>query len=455
MLAVFIFHCDLRLIDNTSLLQAITDGYSVLPIFIFTPEQIDKNKNEYFSHSAVQFMCESLAEVPHIKLFKGDTLVILEKLYKHIHYDAIYFNESYSHYAVKRDTSIRLFCKEKNIKCVSKEDYGLVPLMDGLVDGKKPYTVFTPFYRKILTMPIRSVNKLKISTDSFVNIGHLDFEYKSSDMKLLYKHNKNAKILGGRKYGMKLLDSHLKTLKDYEQNRDYPALNQTSLASPHLKFGTISIREMYNKILKLFGKEHGLIRELVFREFYMKIYALLPRDVAVSPLNIKWLNDKDLFEKWKTGTTGFPLVDAGMRELNVTGHQHNRMRMLCANILTKYFLIDWRLGMKYYYTKLVDADIFSNTAGWQWACSMGGASSIPYYRPPFNPFIQSKKFDKDCVYIKNWVPELKDVDSKDIHNWHKSVVRDKYPNTYIEPVIEYTLASKRAVSVYKNAHADK
>lgn len=458
MLAVFIFHCDLRLIDNTSLLQAVNDGYKILPIFIFTPEQIDKNKNEYFSDSAVQFMCESIKEIPIIKLFKGNTLTILEKLYNDLHYDAIYFNESYSVYAVKRDESIRKFCTEKNIKCVSKEDYGLLPLMDGLVSENKPYTVFSPFYRKVLSMKIRNVDKTILPISSFTKIRFLDYEYKSSDMNLLYENNKNAKIRGGRELGVKILDCHLKTLKDYEEKRNYPALNQTSLASPHLKFGTISVREMYHKILKLFGKDHGLIRELIFREFYIKIYAIIPkvqRGVAVSHLNISWLNDSSLFEKWKNGTTGFPLVDAGMRELNNTGHQHNRVRMLCANILTKYFLIDWRLGMKYYYTKLVDADIFSNTAGWQWASSTGGASSIPYYRPPFNPFIQSNKYDKDCVYIKKWVPELKQVDSKDIHNWYKSEVRYKYPNTYIEPVIDYRFASKRAVDVYKKAHAEK
>jgi deoxyribodipyrimidine photo-lyase len=454
MSAIFIFHCDLRLTDNTSLNQAIRDGYKVLPIFIFTPEQINPAKNKYFSHPAVQFMCESLKELSPVKLFKGDTLAILEKLHKDLQYKAVYFNESYSVYGVERDTSIKRFCEKKQIKCVFKEDYGLLPLVDCLVNGERPYTVFAPFYRKVLETPIREVDKMTLTSDIFIDIS-VDYEYKMTDIESLYEYNENAKIRGGRKNGEILLKSHLKTLKGYEVERDYPAaLNKTSLASPHLKFGTISVREMYHKVVKLFGKDHSLIRELIFREFYMKIYALMPelqRGAVFTPIKIEWENDKTFLEKWKIGETGFPLVDAGMRELNTTGHQHNRVRMLCANFLTKYLLIDWRIGLKYYYTKLVDADVYSNTAGWQWSSSVG-PSAIPFYRPPFNPYIQSKKFDNDCVYIKKWVPELLNVPAKDIHNWHKESIRKKYHNTYIEPIIEYTIASKRAVNLYKEGY---
>jgi deoxyribodipyrimidine photo-lyase len=453
MRAIFLFHCDLRLIDNTSLNQAIRDGYKVLPIFIFTPEQIEPSRNTYFSHSAVQFMCESLKELP-VKLFKGDTVSILTKIYADMPYDAIYFNTSYSTYAKARDASIEAFCETRTIKCVSLEDYGLLPLMDGLVAPAKPYTVFAPFYRKVLELPIRAASKAKPANEAFINNVAFDYEYLVARIDELYTPNKHAKIRGGRTRGKKLLKDHLKTLGTYQDERDFPAAqNRTSLASPHLKFGTISIREMYHKIVKLFDKEHGLIRELIFREFYLKIYTLLPelqRGVAYTPLRIEWLNDPLSLEKWKTGTTGFPLVDAGMRELNTTGHQHNRVRMLCANFLTKYLLIDWRIGMQYFYIKLVDADLFSNTAGWQWASSTG-PSAIAYWRPPFNPYIQSKKFDHEGIYIKRWVPELESVESKDIHNWHNPTVRAKYPNVYLTPIIEHTVASKRAVAVYKAA----
>jgi deoxyribodipyrimidine photo-lyase len=452
MRAIFLFHCDLRLIDNTSLNQAIRDGYTILPIFIFTPEQIEPSQNAYFSHSAVQFMCESLKELPHVKLFKGDTLTILTKIYADMPFDAIYFNTSYSVYAQARDASIEAFCKARTIKCVSLEDYGLLPLMEGLVAPEKPYTVFAPFYRKVMTLPIRAASKSKPPDNAFIDIA-FDYEYSMTQIDTLYTPNETAKIRGGRKNGKKLLKNRLKTLIDYQNERDFPATQKTSLASPHIKFGTISIREMYHTILKLFGKEHGLVRELIFREFYLKIYTLLPdlqRGIAYTPLQIEWINDTTALEKWKTGTTGFPLVDAGMRELNTTGHQHNRVRMLCANFLTKYLLIDWRIGMQYFYTKLVDADIFSNTAGWQWASSTG-PSAIEYWRPPFNPYIQSKKFDNDGLYIKQWVPELENVAPKDIHNWHNPKIRAKYPNIYLAPIIEHTVASKRAVQVYKGA----
>ena len=461
--ALFIFHRDLRIVDNTSLNEAVRDGYAVLPIFIFPPEQINKNANEYFSNNAVQFMCESLEDLNNslkeigseLHIVKGDTIKVLKELHSRINYSAIYFNEDYSIYAKERDNKVRELCKTLKIKCVSKEDYGLLPLMDCLVENDRPYVVFTPFYKKISRYVIRNVDKIAFTKSNFTKS---DEAYPIEDIYILYNHNKYATILGGRTNGKKML-SRLKTLEFYQTERDFPAMNKTSLASPHLKFGTVSIREIYHKISNLFGTDHGLIRELVFREFYLKIYAIkseLQRDVAYYDKldkSIKWSYDEKLFNVWREGITGYPLVDAGMRELKATGHQHNRVRMLCASVLTKYFLIDWRMGMKYYYTSLVDADIFSNTAGWQWASSTG-PSSVPYFRPPLNPFIQSKKFDKDVAYIKKWIPELKNVEANDIHKWYDKSIREKYKNIkYNEPILDHAIASKRAVEVFKTAQA--
>lgn len=452
-LAVFIFHRDLRIKDNTALIQARRDGYTILPIFIFTPEQIDRSKNPFFSNPAVQFMCESLIDLATtipLRVFEGDTLEILDRLHTDLTYNAIYFNEDYSVYAVARDTSIREFCATKRIECVATADYGLVP------DTVRPYFVFAPFYKKVMATALRSIDKTSVKTKHFADttIAHA---LPIAQIGRFYEKNDDARIRGGRHEGKQML-RRLKTLTDYQTERDYPALNKTSLASPHLKFGTVSIREMYHKIAKAFGTDHGLIRELIFRDFYLKIYSTHPQlqrghayDQTIDK-NIEWSKDTALFEKWQTGQTGFPLVDAGMCEMNATGHQHNRIRMLCANVLTKYFLIDWRWGLKYYYTHLVDADIFSNTAGWQWASSTG-PSAIPYYRPPFNPYIQSKKYDKDATYIKKWLPELEKVSATDIHNWFKPAVREKYPTTtYPAPVIDHTLASKRAVTAFKSAY---
>jgi deoxyribodipyrimidine photo-lyase len=250
-------------------------------------------------------------------------------------------------------------------------------------------------------------------------------------------------------------------LKDYAGQRDYPAKPGTTRASPHLKFGTISIREMFHVIHKTpgYGLEHGLIRELIFRDFYLKIYALQPELQRGTALlhtldkAIPWSYNKTLFQKWTTGTTGFPLVDAGMRELNATGFQHNRVRMLTSSTLTKYFLIDWRWGLKYFYQHLVDADVFSNTAGWGFSSSTG-ADAVPYFRAPFNPFIQSQKFDKDATYIHQWVPELAAVAPADIHRWGDATIRAKYPGiTYPAPVIDQKEASVRAMKVFKEAAA--
>jgi deoxyribodipyrimidine photo-lyase len=461
--AVFLFHRDFRLSDNTTLISAISQGYKILPVFIFTPEQINPVQNEYFSHPSVQFMCESLEDLHKqlrgngLFLFKGETVQTLKRIHSQCPFTAFFSNQDYSKYARDRDAQISAWCESMKISFSQKEDYGLLPLSDVMVPATgKPYTVLSQFYKRILRDDnIRAVTEYKYNKRDFVVCGAHDISV--NELNTLYVALPDLAIHGGRTRGLAMLDN-LKNLKNYQDTRDYPATtNGTSKASPHLKFGTVSIREMYWEIVRLYGKEHGLIRELVFRDFYMKIYALKPelqRGVALHEKldkKIKWSYDKDLFEAWKEGKTGFPLVDAGMRELNKTGHQHNRIRMLCGSVLTKYFLIDWRWGLKYYYTHLVDADIFSNTAGWGFVSSTG-PDAVPYFRAPFNPFIQSSKFDKDAEYIKKWVPELKDVPPKDIHNWFSPSVRSKMPNLkYPAPIVDHKMASARAMDVFKKA----
>jgi deoxyribodipyrimidine photo-lyase len=231
----------------------------------------------------------------------------------------------------------------------------------------------------------------------------------------------------------------------------------TTKMSAHLHFGTISIREAY----WAFIRNKSLIRELVFRSFYLKIYSLKPelqRGKAYREKldkNIKWnslSNSKKEWKAWITGTTGFPLCDAGMRQLLYENWVHNRVRMIVATVPTRYLRIDWRDCLKYFYKNLVDADVFSNTAGWQWSCGVG-PDGAPFFRPPMNPFIQSKKFDENAEYIKKWIPELKDVDSKDIHKWFDEKIRNKYPDCkYPEPIVNYQEASKKTVLEYKKAY---
>lgn len=390
--AIFIFRNDLRTHDNTAYTKAINDGYKITPIYF-----LKKTNNEH----ANAFLQKALKTID-VTVYKDNADEI--EVLKTLKCDSIYFNEEYH----SANAKIKNFCKKQNIPCVTAEDYGLVPLMQCLVDDEIPYKVFSQFYKKMMTMEIRKPDK-DISLPSLV------------------------------------------ALKNYEDERNFPALNKTSRLSADLQFGLISVREFYWAVVKLFGKEHGLIRQLIFRDFYMKIYALTD---PLSPIDkhIPWSYDKTVFAKWKKGLTGFPFVDAGMRELNETGFQHNRLRMLCGSVLTKYFLIDWRWGMKYYEKQLTDANIFSNTAGWGFVSSTG-VDAVPYFRRPFNPFIQSKKFDKDAEYIKKWVPELQDVDPKDIHKWSDPVIREKYKDVkYPEPIVDHELASKRAVEIFTKAY---
>jgi deoxyribodipyrimidine photo-lyase len=466
-IAVFLFHRDLRLYDNTSLIAAIKDGYTVLPLFIFPPEQINPQINQYFSNPSVQFMCESLKDLylqlnGGLNLLKGENVSTLNNLYDKWNFKAVYSNTDYSKYAVDRDKEIKEWCTSKNIRFVQHEDYGLLPLREGLLANPiRPYLIFAPFYKRVLSTPIREVEPYTYNKKDFVasvkikEVGEAKDESLKVDLDTFYQPLEQLAIHGGRANGLLMLNN-LKTLKDYQELRDYPALSKTSHASPHLKFGTVSIREMYWEVVKLFKATHGLIRELTFRDFYMKIYALNPelqRGVALRDkldAHIPWSYDEKVFSAWTNGRTGFPLVDAGMMELNLTGYQHNRIRMLCGSVLTKYLLIDWRWGLKYYYTRLLDADIFSNTAGWGFVSSTG-PDGVPYFRAPFNPFIQSSKFDKDAVYIKHWLPELKDVSAKDIHNWFTPSVRNKYKTTYPAPIVDHKQASARAVEVFKTA----
>lgn len=464
--ALFLFHRDLRLQDNTALIECIKEGHKILPVFIFPPEQIDPKQNEYFSEPAVQFMCESLREVEkeirkvggRLYYFKGDTIKVLNSIRKQVDFDQLWFNEDYSKYATERDDAVQKWCNKHKIKCETREDYSLLAFEDCFVKPNKPYEVFSPFYKRFQTFDIREPVKLRSFKGKFVKSSVKD-SLEGKDIDEFYQPNKKLAFHGGRTNGLKML-RRIQTLKDYKEDRDYPSLDQTSHASPHLKFGTVSIREMYHEVKDAFGKDHGIIRELAFREFYLRIYAFYPelqRDVALHDKldeRVKWSYSKKIFKLWCEGKTGFPFVDAGMRQLNQTGYQHNRVRMICASLLTKYLLIDWRWGAKYYYQHLVDADIFSNTAGWGFVSSTGPDPS-PYFRSPFNPFLQSKKFDEDAEYIKEWLPELRDVSASDIHKWYDSAIREKYSHIdYPKPMVDYQEAAKNAVEEFKRASRD-
>ena len=464
--AIFLFHRDFRLSDNTALIKAVNDGYEIMPVFVFTPEQINPNKNKYFSHNAVEFMCNSLVDLDTqikknggdgILFLYGDNVAELRRLIGHVKdIAAIYSNEDYTVYAKKRDADIQKLCDKHSILFQTEEDYNLVGIREGLVENERPYLVLAQFYRYF--QQNLTVRKPDTFHGRFVKIDNISLPGKVSvkDLSQFYDENPNIAVHGGRDNGLKRMEM-IKNLGDYKEKRDYPALPKTSQISAYLKFGCVSIREMYWKIRDLFGKEHALIRELVFRDFYSKIYNLKPELQRGQALHdkldkaIPWSYDKKLFKAWCEGKTGFPIVDAGMRQLNTIGWQHNRVRMITSNILTKYLLIDWRWGERYFATRLVDYDPGSNNMGWTWSASTG-PDAQPFFRAPFNPFIQSKKFDPEAEYIKKWVPELAEVDPKDIHRWGEEKIRAKYPNVkYPAPIVDQREASQRAVSIYNEA----
>jgi deoxyribodipyrimidine photo-lyase len=252
---------------------------------------------------------------------------------------------------------------------------------------------------------------------------------------------------GGREAGLKVLENALKTQKQYSKTRDILSI-PTSLLSPYIKFGCVSIREVFHK----FRNIKDLIRQLIWREFYMNILYAHPNVLghAMKPNynKIRWKTNSKYLHAWKNGTTGYPIVDAGMRQLNTSGYMHNRARLIVASFLTKTLLIDWREGEKYFAQKLVDYDPASNNGNWQWIASTG-ADSQPYFRI-FNPFHQSEEVDEDAIYIKTWVPELKDIPSKEIHNWDKYYMEYKNKINYPAPIVDYSIQKEKAIEMYSS-----
>lgn len=467
MASLFIFHRDLRIHDNTALLQALKDSQKVYLIFIFTPEQINPLKNKYFSNASVQFMCESLVDLKaatHDKLqfYMGDTVHVLDAL-RSASFDAVYQNKDITHYAQERDRKIEAWCQKHNLAFHNLEDYDLFPAAEGLVPAsQKPYTILSQYYDRYLkSLEVRKPTKLAATyTQKFVALpSRLKESITVDQIHDFYQYDSNIQQQGGRQQALVRLKK-LRSYKNYAKTRDFPANDQgTTKLSAYIKFGCVSIREIYWKCVETFGtRDHPLIRELIFRSHYYKNYSSRPelqRGKAYLDYidkEIPWKYDKRTLDAWKTGVTGFPLVDAGMRQLNTVHWMHNRVRMLVASVLSKYLLIDWREGERYFATQLVDYDPISNLAGWGFGSSTGFDNPQNITRAPMNPMIQSKKFDPDAKYIKQWVPELKDVAPADIHKWDQEKVRRKYPDCkYPAPIVDRAEVSSRAMKLWKKA----
>lgn len=454
-LSIMIFRRDLRLEDNTALIQALEDSKKVIPIFILDKRQLENNP--YRSEPIVEFMFESLKDLDSqlkeksnkLYLFYGESEEIIKKLLKDTKAQAVYFNRDYTPFSIKRDEKIKKMCEQQNAELNIFADALLHEPEEIHKSDGNPYTVYTPFYKYSRTVPIKKSEKNKRNNYYKEEIK----ESKKIDFlnSLSLEKNKNNKVSGGRREALKILKK-ISSQKEYDLNRNFPELDATTKLSAHNKFGTVSIREVYEKIKEELGEDHTLIREIYWRDFFTHIAYHFPH-VFGSAFNkkfrsINWSQNKEKFRAWCEGRTGFPIVDAGMRELNETGYMHNRVRMIVASFLVKDLHIDWRKGEKYFAQKLIDYDPSVNNGNWQWAASTG-CDAQPYFRI-FNPWLQQKKFDNECKYIKKWVPEVKDLSTKEIHEYDKNNVNVK---EYPRPIIDHYEEKEKTLEMFKAVSA--
>jgi len=457
---LFLFHRDLRITDNIGLIKADTECSKLYTCFLFTPEQVG-DQNKYRSSNAIQFMIESLAELSQTIMGRGGKLIVLygkqsdvlPEVLENLNVDKLFYNRDYSPYALRRDKQKRAICKKLGKECVEYDDYYLYKPGSVLTGSNTAYKKYTPFYNAVVDMEVERPSRYRMMNLTYTTKS-LQHTISLDDANTRFTEN-NPDILvhGGRKMALNKLFRAIKEQHSYEECRDF-FIERTTHLSAYIKFGCVSIREVYHMFKKTFGDRNGINRELIWREFFAHVLYAYPEVVGESYQikfqTIDWHNNRAMFDKWKNGTTGFPIVDACMRQLNMVGYMHNRGRMTVASFLIKTLLIDWRWGEKYFAQCLTDYDIASNNGNWQ-GISGTGVDMKPYFRD-MNPWIQSAKYDKNAEYIKKWIPELKDVMPKDIHKWYDKTVRANYEKgTYIEPIVDYTQRKKLMLKMYENA----
>ena len=426
---IFWFRRDLRLLDNAALYHALKAGFTVLPIFIFDKNILDKLENK--EDRRVEFIHDALQQIQEQLLKQGSSLEVFyttpenafEKLLSKYNIEKVFINHDYEPYARERDKKIEALLKDHRTELLSFKDQVIFEKDEVIKDDRTPYTVFTPYSRKWKT--------------AFTEFHLKSYPVKKYLSAFLKQEQKKIPSLVelGFKESMKPFpakDANDALIKYYAEQRNFPGIRGTSKLGVHLRFGTISIRQLADKAQALSGT---YLNELIWRDFYQMILWHFPqvgKGKSFKPAydNIEWITDKGEFEKWCTGQTGYPIVDAGMRELNETGFMHNRVRMITASFLCKHLLLDWRLGEAYFAEKLLDFDLAANNGGWQWAAG-SGCDAAPYFRI-FNPYLQTKKFDADLVYIKKWVPEFQEFN-------------------YPKPMVDHEFARKRCLEVYSKA----
>jgi len=425
---IFWFRRDLRLEDNCGLSQALSSKPPVLPIFIFDTEILEKLPKDdarvtFINNTIIKLNQKLKKHGSGIATYHGKPENIFLKLVGDYTIKAVYTNHDYEPYAKERDYTIHTLLKSHNIHFHTFKDQVIFEKNEIVKNNGDPYVVYTPYMKTWKS-------NLKAKSIELYNIeSHFNNYLKSNTLPQL-----SLTDIGFKKSTQTIEDydvSH-QLIQEYEEKRNFPSKKATSRLGPHLRFGTVSIREIVNKAL--IEKNEVFLQELIWREFFMQILWHYPTTIHKSfrPKydRIAWRNNEDEFKAWCEGNTGYPMVDAGMRQLNITGFMHNRVRMVTASFLCKHLLIDWRWGEAYFAEKLHDYEQASNVGNWQW-CAGSGVDAAPYFRI-FNPTTQIKKFDKDYTYIKKWIPQLNEL-------------------TYPSPIVDHKEARERCFKVYKAA----
>lgn len=420
--AVFWFRRDLRLEDNVALYHALQSKYPVIPLFIFDTDILNSlPKNDArvsFIHTSLQKINAELNTVGSSLLIKnGTTTAVWESLFDQFTVAAIFFNKDYEPYAIKRDLKIEALAKANNVLCFSFKDQVVFEEKEITKSDGLPYTIYTPYKNKWLEK-----YKAMAPLEEYDTLHYFsNFHRNHFDLPALQQ-------IGFEESDIKVIPHNLTQIADYHETRDFPAMDSTSYLSPHLRFGTVSIRKLVNWAVR---ENDVFLSELIWREFFMQILFSFPKVVSHNFKSaydgIQWRNNEQDFQRWCTGTTGYPMVDAGMRQLNETGYMHNRVRMVVASFLCKHLLINWQWGEAYFAEKLLDYDLSANVGNWQWAAGTG-CDAAPYFRV-FNPDIQLKKFDGKGIYIRKWIPE--------------------FDLGYGGPMVEHSFARDRAIATYK------
>ncbi len=424
---IFWFRRDLRLFDNNALFNALTGKYPVLPIFIFDPDILDKLSDK--KDKRVEFIRQTLEQLNNVLKQNGSSIYVLhekvemafDKLIEEYSVREVYVNHDYEPYAINRDLTIKTQLESKNITFKTFKDQVMFEKSEVMKSDGTPYTIFTPYSRKWKEKFYQQ------TPNNFPSELHFSSFYKYKEFSI-----PSLNQIGFENTSLDLPEPIIteERIRNYQETRNLPAVEGTSQISVQLRFGTVSVRHLVK--LALEWNEQWL-NELIWREFFMMILFHFPNVVYESFKKkydkIQWRNNEKEFEAWCKGETGYPIVDAGMRQLNETGLMHNRVRMITAGFLCKHLLIDWRWGEAYFAQKLLDYELSSNNGNWQWAAG-SGCDSAPYFRI-FNPTAQTLKFDPKLKYIKTWIKDFR-VD-------------------YLLPLVDHEFGRKRALEVYKRA----